>query len=234
MSDNLQTLLGYDFKRSALLRQAVTHASFIHEQGLPQDESNERLEFLGDAVLELCISDFLYHKFSNVPEGELTQLRANLVCEPTLAGIARELKLGSYLLLGQGEAREKGREKDSILADALEAVFGALYLVGGLDVVRNTIVRLFSHIASKPAKRAKDSKSLLQEILQKNSRETAIYAIVSESGPDHQKHFVAEVSHNNVKLSRGEGKTKKEAEQQAAKAALLLLSKIAKKRSNSK
>jgi len=225
MSDALQTQLGYDFKRTALLRQAVTHSSFVHEQGLAQDESNERLEFLGDAVLELCISDFLYHKYYSLTEGELTQRRANLVCETTLASVARKLKLGSYLLLGQGEVREKGREKDSILADAMESVLGAVFLDGGLDAVRNIIIRLFSSIAEKPVKQAKDSKSTLQEILQKNSRETATYTIIEESGPAHQKHFVSEVSHLGKALGKGEGKSKKDAEQNAAKVALALLTK---------
>jgi len=220
MSDVLQTKLGYDFKRAALLRQAVTHMSFVHEQGLSADESNERLEFLGDAVLELCISDFLYHRYANLAEGQLTQRRANLVCEATLAKIARKLKLGDYLLLGQGEAREKGREKESILSDALESVFGAIYLDGGLDAVRNIIFSLFAPIAEKDVKQEKDSKSTLQEILQKNSRETAVYTIIDESGPSHQRQFTAEASHRGKVLGKGRGKSKKEAEQSAAKNAL--------------
>jgi len=220
MSDALQTQLGYDFKRTALLRQAVTHSSFVHEQGLGADESNERLEFLGDAVLELCISDFLYHKYSNLTEGQLTQRRANLVCESTLASLARTLKLGDYLLLGQGEVREKGREKDSILSDALEAVFGAIFLDGGIDAIRNIIFSLFAPLAEKATKQEKDSKSTLQELLQKNSRETAVYEIISESGPAHQRQFTAGVSHIGKILGKGQGRSKKEAEQNAAKAAL--------------
>jgi len=220
MSDALQTKLGYDFKRAALLRQAVTHMSFVHEQGLSADESNERLEFLGDAVLELCISDFLYHRYANLAEGQLTQRRANLVCEATLAKIARKLKLGDYLLLGQGEAREKGREKESILSDALESVFGAIYLDGGLDAVRNIIFSLFTPIAEKSVKQEKDSKSTLQEILQKNSKETAVYTIIDESGPSHQRQFIAQASHLGKILGKGKGKSKKEAEQSAAKNAL--------------
>jgi len=225
MSDALQTKLGYDFKRNALLRQAVTHTSFVHEQGLNQDESNERLEFLGDAVLELCISDFLYHRFPDLTEGELTQRRARLVCEETLAKVARALQLGDYLLLGQGEAREKGREKDSILSDALESVFGALYLDGGLDAVQNIVVRLFSFIADDAKKLGKDHKTTLQEVLQKNSRETAVYKIISEEGPAHKKIFTAEVSHQGKALGDGVGGSKKEAEQKAAAVALLRLGK---------
>ena len=225
MSDALQTQLNYDFKRSALLRQAVTHTSFVHEQGLGADESNERLEFLGDAVLELCISDFLYHRYSHLSEGELTQRRAKLVCEDTLAGVAKNIKLGDYLLLGQGEAREKGREKPSILSDALESVFGAIYLDGGLDAVRNVITRLFASLAEDAKKTAKDSKSVLQELLQKNSRETAVYEIISEDGPAHKKEFVARVLHQKKMLGKGAGRSKKEAEQAAAAEALAKLTK---------
>lgn len=220
MSDALQTQLGYDFKRTALLRQAVTHSSFVHEQGLKTDESNERLEFLGDAVLELCVSDLLYHRYPQLTEGQLTQRRSKLVCESTLAAIARYLKLGDYLLLGQGEAREKGREKDSILSDALESVFGAVYLDGGIDAVRNIVFRIFGSIAEKAAKQDKDSKSALQEILQKISRETATYDIIEESGPPHLREFTAVVYHKGKILGKGKGKSKKEAEQSAASVAL--------------
>jgi len=225
MSDTLQTQLGYDFKRSALLRQAVTHTSFVHEQGLAPEESNERLEFLGDAVLELCMSDYLYHKYTGLSEGELTQRRASLVREETLSDIARTLKLGNYLLLGQGEAREKGREKNSILSDALESVFGAIFLDGGIDAVRNVIVNLFSPIVEKVIKQEKDSKSVLQELLQKNSRKTAVYKILDESGPAHKREFKAQVLHENKALGTGAGRSKKEAEQNAAKAALKMLRK---------
>jgi len=226
MSDVLQTKLSYDFKRTALLRQAVTHSSFVHEQSLEASESNERLEFLGDAVLELCISDLLYHKFPSLAEGELTRRRANLVCESTLAEVAKKLKLGDFLLLGQGEAQARGREKASILSDALESVFGAIFLDGGLDAVRNVIHHLFSSFVEKAEKQAKDAKSTLQEILQKKSHATAVYTIISESGPAHKKHFVAEVSHLGKALGSGEGASKKEAEQKAAAAALKDMKKI--------
>jgi len=226
MSDELQTQLNYDFKRTALIRQAITHSSFTHEQGMAAVECNERLEFLGDAVLELCISDFLYHRFQDMPEGDLTQRRANLVCEATLAGLARSLKLGNYLRLGQGEAQEKGREKDSILADAMEAIFGAVFLDGGIDASRNVILKMFTPLAEKTLKQAKDSKSTLQELLQKNSKETATYTIVNESGPPHQKQFTSEASHHGKILGRGKGRSKKEAEQNAAAAALDTLKKL--------
>jgi len=220
MSDALQTDLGYDFKRTALLRQAVTHTSFVHEQGLPQDDSNERLEFLGDAVLELCISDFLYHRYAHLTEGQLTQRRANLVCESTLAVVAKKLQLGNYLLLGQGEAREKGHQKESILSDAMEAVFGAIFLDGGIDAVKNVISRLYANIVDSVSQKEKDGKTTLQEILQKNSRETAVYRIIGESGPAHKREFVSEVLHMGRILGVGRGKSKKEAEQSAAAAAL--------------
>ena len=223
MSDALQTMLNYDFKRTTLLRQAVTHSSFVHEQGLGPDDSNERLEFLGDAVLELCISDFLYHRYSNLSEGELTQRRAKLVCEATLSKVAKSIKLGDFLLLGQGEARENGRNKDSILSDALESVFGAIYLDGGLDAVRNVITRLFATVMEDVKKNPRDSKSTLQEILQKNSRETAVYEITSEEGPPHKKQFTARVLHKGKELGSGTGRSKKEAEQNAATKALVKL-----------
>jgi len=220
MSDKLQTGLGYDFKRTALLRQAITHSSFAHEQSLNAADCNQRLEFLGDAVLELCVSDFLYHTHPELAEGELSRRRASLVCETTLAEIARQIGLGDYLLLGQGEAQENGRKKDSILSDAMEAIFGAIFLDGGMDAVRNVILTLVGPIAAKSVKKTKDNKSTLQEILQKNSKETAVYKIVEETGPSHQKRFVAEVTHKGIPLGRGIGRNKKEAEQNAAAEAL--------------
>ncbi|MCL2216080.1 MAG: ribonuclease III [Defluviitaleaceae bacterium] len=220
MSDELQTRLGYTFKRHNLLRHAITHASFVHEQKLSTSESNERLEFLGDAVLELCISDFLYHRYPDMPEGDLTKRRASLVCEPSLAGLARGLKLGNFLLLGQGEAQEGGREKDSILSDALESIFGAVFLDGGLEEVRHVILSLFEPIADKSAKQVKDHKSTLQEILQRNSHETAAYEIIREEGPPHLKTFTAQASHQGKILGTGVGGSKKTAEQAAAKMAL--------------
>jgi len=220
MSDELQTRLGYTFKRHNLLRHAVTHASFIHEQKLAASESNERLEFLGDAVLELCISDFLYHRYSDMAEGDLTKRRASLVCEGSLAGIARSLKLGSFLLLGQGEAQEGGREKDSILSDALESILGAVFLDGGMEEVRQVVLRLFEPIVDKAVRQVKDHKSTLQEYLQKQSQETATYEIIREEGPPHQKTFTSQAIHKGKVLGTGTGASKKAAEQAAAKMAL--------------
>ena len=220
MSDALQTGLGYTFKRHNLLRHAITHASLVHEQGLEASESNERLEFLGDAVLELCISDLLYHRFPDMAEGELTRRRAALVCESNLAETARRLMLGDYLLLGQGEAHEGGRNKDSILSDAFEAILGAIFLDGGLEEVRLVIMKLFGPISDSAAIQSKDYKTTLQELLQKSSHETATYTITNESGPAHRKIFTAGAFHRGRFLGSGSGASKKAAEQEAAKAAL--------------
>ena len=220
MSDELQTKLGYTFKRHALLRSALTHSSFAHEQKLGQSESNERLEFLGDAVLELCVSDLLYHRFQDLDEGELTKKRAGLVCESTLAEVSKKLGLGKFILLGQGEAREGGREKDSILADAFESILGAVFLDGGIQEASNIVRNLLEPLLDKKSAQKPDSKTLLQEILQKNSKTTATYEITHEDGPPHQKTFTASVYHEGKKLGTGKGSSKKAAEQEAAGAAL--------------
>jgi ribonuclease-3 len=220
MSDQLQTNLGYEFKRHSLLKHAITHASFVHEQKLEVSESNERLEFLGDAVLELCVSDFLYHRYPDMSEGDMTKKRASLVCEPCLAGLARNLDLGNFVLLAQGEVAEGGREKDSILSDVMEAILGAIFLDGGIDEARALISRLYEPIADKESKQAKDYKSALQEYLQKKSQETAAYEIVKEEGPPHKMIFTAQVKHKGKVLGKGKGGSKKFAEQEAAKMAL--------------
>jgi ribonuclease-3 len=220
MSDALTQKLGYEFSRHALLRHAVTHMSFVHEQKLTPADSNERLEYLGDAVLELCISDFLYHRYPDISEGELTKKRAALVCEDTLAKIARRLTLGDFLLLGQGEASTGGRDKPAILADALEAVLGAVYLDGGMGEVQDIIQRLFSPLADKAMQNAKDFKSTLQEKLQKNSHETAIYKIIREEGPPHMRVFTAQAVFQGRVLGTGTAGSKKAAEQAAASMAL--------------
>jgi ribonuclease-3 len=220
MSDQLQSKLGYTFKRHSLLKHAVTHASFVHEQKLDQLDSNERLEFLGDAVLEVCISDFLYHRYPEMAEGDLTKKRAALVCESSLASLARSLDIGTFILLGQGEATEGGREKDSILSDVLESILGAIYLDGGLEEVRALILRLYEPIADKATRHSKDHKTALQEHLQRNTSETAIYTIIKETGPAHKKIFTAQASHKGKILGTGKGGSKKIAEQEAARVAL--------------
>jgi len=177
---------------------------------------------LGDAALELASSLYLYKCFPELPEGDLTKLRAAAVCEPSLARAARELGLGGHLLLGRGEAATGGRERDSILSDAMEAVLGAVFLDGGLQSVCGIVERLFSeYITELSATRGfGDHKTLLQEILQRSGQTPIVYDIIGEQGPDHSKIFTAEVRHGDIALGRGSGKTKKEAEQQAAFAAL--------------
>lgn len=219
MSD-LQTNLGYEFGRHSLLKHAITHSSFVHEQKLDPTDSNERLEFLGDAVLELCVSDFLYHRYPEMSEGDLTKKRAALVCEASLASLARTLKIGEFILLGQGEAAEGGREKDSILSDVLESILGAVFLDGGIEEVRALVFRLYEPIADKASRQAKDYKSALQEYLQKNSHETAAYTIIKEEGLPHKKTFTAQAEHKGKILGTGTGGSKKIAEQKAAKMAL--------------
>ncbi len=210
--------INYKFKDKKLLEKAFSHSSYANESKKRMIESNERLEFLGDAVLELVISEYIYNHYKEMPEGELTKFRANIVCEPTLAKEARKLDIGKFLKLGKGEENTGGRERDSILADAFESVIGAIFLDGGIESAKNYILGLMIPVAKELQNsfRIADYKTYLQEILQKESKETVIYNIINESGPDHNKKFVAAAFHKNVKISEGEGRTKKEAEQKAA------------------
>jgi ribonuclease-3 len=221
MSDQLQTNLGYEFKRHSLLKHAITHSSFVHEQKLHQLDSNERLEFLGDAVLELCMSDFLYHRYPEMSEGDLTKKRAALVCESTLATLARGLSIGTFILLGQGEASEGGREKDSILSDVFDSILGAIFLDGGIEEVRALILRLYEPIADKTSVGKKDYKTALQEHLQRKGNATAVYSIIKETGPAHKKVFTAQATHKGKVIGTGTGASKKNAEQEAARVALM-------------
>lgn len=220
VNKELQTALGYSFQNPALLQQALTHSSYSHEKGLSAGDCNERLEFLGDAVLEFSTSDFLYQRYPGLSEGELTKCRAGLVCESSLASLARSLGLGRHLRLGRGEELSGGRERDSLLADALEAILGAMFLDGGIESTRTVIHRLFAPVAAERLSKDTDHKTALQEILQKNSRESAAYEITHETGPSHQKEFTATVSHQGRWLGTGTGRSKKEAEQNAAYNAL--------------
>jgi ribonuclease-3 len=215
--NNLQKKLGYVFKQPSLLMQALTHSSYANERGT--ESCNERLEFLGDAVLEVTVSDFLYHRYRTLSEGELTKKRASLVYESSLADTARDCGLGPLLRLGRGEAMSGGGRRDSILSDAMEAVFGAVYLDGGFEAAREVILRLLSPKADQ-ADLMKDYKSTLQEVLQKDSSETAEYKIIREEGPPHSREFTAQVTHRGRRLGEGTGRSKKEAEQNAARAAL--------------
>ena len=211
--------LGYYFTNPALLDQAFTHKSYTFEQKMGDAASNERLEFLGDAVLELCVSDLLYTLHPRLSEGKLTERRASLVCESSLACIARGLSLGQHLRMGNGEESSGGREKDSLLSDALEAILGAIYLDGGYTAARTFVTTHFTEQAKQPAQR-RDHKTTLQEILQKQSGKTAEYHLLSQEGPPHARVFITAVTHNGITLGTGEGRSKKESEQSAAREGL--------------
>ncbi|EAX48708.1 Ribonuclease III [Thermosinus carboxydivorans Nor1] len=225
---DLAASLGISFNDLGLLHQALVHTSYANEVkgGV---EHNERLEFLGDAVLELIISEYLYRNFPELPEGELTKARARLVCEPSLAQCASRLGLGKYLLLGKGEAVSGGRERTSILADAFEAVIGAIYLDGGVSAATNFVL---NHLHEDLALIWRgdyvfyDYKTVLQEVVQQAGECKISYEVVAEYGPDHNKTFEVSVLVNHQHLGAGSGKNKKEAEQNAAKEALQKLKKL--------
>lgn len=217
----LEHRTGYVFRDKEMLRQAMCHSSYTNEHRPGQFHDNERLEFLGDAVLEVVSSDFLYHRYPEMAEGELTKLRASIVCEPTLALCAKEIDLGSFLLLGKGEEQTGGRLRSSIVSDAMEALIGAIYLDGGLASARKFIERfVLTDIEHK--KLFYDSKTILQEIVQRDYREDEIsYVVVGEEGPDHAKTFLVEVRIGGVAEGVGQGSTKKAAEQEAAYRAII-------------
>lgn len=216
----LEAKLGYEFKDFNWLHMAMRHSSYTNEHRMNRLECNERLEFLGDAVLEMISSEVLYDRYPSKPEGELSKMRASLVCEPTLAFDAKDLELGKYLLLGKGEERTGGRTRDSIVSDAMEATIGAIYKDGGLKPARAFILRyILNDVEHKQL--FHDSKTLLQEYAQRGGGSTLEYVIVDEQGPDHDKCFIAEVLIQNQVAGRGSGRTKKAAEQQAAYQALL-------------
>ena len=216
----LQGKLGYKFKNPALLESALTHSSYANEAKERSVRSNERLEFLGDSVLGLTVSAFIYDNYPDMHEGRMTRLRSELVCEKSLAAIAAALSLGDCLLLGHGEEKGGGRNRPSILADAVEAVFAAVYIDGGFSGVSTVIT---NHLVSRvdiSQDKSSDYKTALQEVVQEKSGQALGYSTIDESGPDHMKLFTVEVRLNGVNIGRGTGKSKKEAEQQAAKAAL--------------
>ena len=217
-----QEEIGYSFKDTSLLIQAMSHSSYSNEIGQTHLDCNERLEFLGDAVLELVSSEFLYNEYKNVSEGELTKMRANLVCETALAFDAKSIGLNNYLLLGKGEDLTGGRERNSVVSDACEALIGAIYLDGGIEKAREFILKFVLN-DEKNKRMLSDSKTALQELIQGNLGKTPKYEIIGESGPEHAKTFVARVSVDGKVLGMGEGKTKKNAEQQASYNALLKL-----------
>ncbi len=216
---SLESRLQYEFRDSTLLSEALNHSSYANEHRAAQVSSNERLEFLGDSVLGFVTAEFLFKTYGRLPEGDLTRIRAALVCEQSLYEVARELELGQYLKLGKGEEAGGGRERQSILADATEAVFAAVYLDGGIDKARELIYRVLLSRAPKAEER-RDYKTTLQEIVQRKSGQVLTYHMVGESGPDHNKTFEFEVRLNDGCIGRGSGHSKKEAEQDAARAAL--------------
>lgn len=216
--------IGYRFLDSSLLQLALTHSSYGNETYHEKLHNNERLEFLGDAVLEITVSDFLYNKYPDLPEGELTRLRASMVCEPTLAVCAKEISLPDMLLLGKGEEQTGGRFRDSIISDAMEALLGAIYRDGGIECARAFVKRhILNDMENK--KTFIDSKSVLQERLQADYKEGPEYILVGEEGPDHCKTFQVEVKSEGKTIGTGSGKTKKAAEQQAAYQAILNMDK---------
>lgn len=222
----LEASLGIKFQNPQLLRQAFTHSSYVNESKAKGriTEDNERLEFLGDAVLELCISEFLYRTYSNMSEGDMTKLRAAIVCEPSLKSFADALDFGRYLLLGKGEELTGGRSRPSLLADVFESFIGALYLDRGYDAVNQFLEKLvFPKILEGSFSRIHDFKSQLQEVVQRRGLGAIMYRIVDERGPAHHREFVAEVLLNNQLVGRGSGRSKKEAEQKAAEEALQAL-----------
>ncbi len=222
---DLEEKIGYRFKDDRLLKHAMTHSSYANEHGMSKSGSNERLEFLGDAVLELVSSEFLYHNYPNLPEGDLSKLRASLVCEPTLARCTDEIELPKYLLLSRGEDATGGRGRDSIVSDAMEALIGAIFLDGGIEPAKEFILKyVLTDIESK--RLFYDSKTTLQEVVQAEGGDKLSYEVVGESGPDHAKQFTVEVSRGGTVLGRGTGRSKKAAEQQAAYEALLSMHRL--------
>lgn len=218
MTHDLQNIIGYRFRDENLLREALTHSSFANEKKTGQMVSNERLEFLGDAVLEIVISEVLFKSEPVMSEGEMTRIRAGIVCEQSISKAARKIGLGDFLYLGRGEDLGGGRNKDSILADAFEAVIGSVFLDGGIDEAGRLCTGLLAEQIGdiKNMLNINDCKTYLQELMQKMSSDTITYEICKESGPDHNKMFGANAVHKNIILGYGEGKTKKEAEQNAA------------------
>lgn len=222
--EELEKKIGYRFRDKTLLKQALTHSSYANEQKINKLKDYERLEFLGDAVLELVSSEFLFHENPQMPEGKLTKLRSSMVCEPSLAYCARDLLLGEYMLLGRGEESTGGRHRDSITSDAMEAVIGALYLDGGMTAAHDFIHKfVLSDLENKIL--FYDSKTVLQELIQTESGSRFSYELKGEAGPDHNKEFLVDAVLNGRVIGSGRGRTKKAAEQQAAYQAILYLRK---------
>ena len=225
MIKDLEAALGYKFQNITLRQNALTHSSYANERWHNSLLSNERLEFLGDSILGMVVAEYLYANFPDRPEGELTRMRADMVCESSLARIAGQLDLGKHLLLGHGEERFGGRSRASILADAVESVIAASFLDGGMDAAKGIITRFV--LCDVPVSRLHnvDYKTSLQELVQQKKNQTLCYRLVGESGPDHDKVFTAQVLLNDQVIGEGTGSSKKRAEQDAARVAMEKLKK---------
>ena len=223
MIKDLELAIGYRFSNITLLQNALTHSSYANERWHDSLKSNERLEFLGDSILGMVVAEYLYRNFPDRPEGELTRMRADMVCETSLAAVADQLGLGAHLLLGHGEERFGGRNRASILADAVESIIAASFLDGGMEAARNIITRfVLCHVPVKKLQNA-DYKTALQELVQQKKNQVLTYTLIGESGPDHDKQFQVEVALNGRTVGAGIGSSKKRAEQAAAHAAMQAL-----------
>ena len=220
MINELEKAIGYQFRNITLLQNALSHSSYANERWHDSLKSNERLEFLGDSVLGMVVAEHLYRTFPNRPEGELTRMRADMVCEKTLAKVANGLGLGTHLLLGKGEEQGSGRSRESILADAVESVIAACYLDGGMNAAMQFIQKFILVNVPVTKLHNADYKTALQELVQQKKNQTLSYRLAGESGPDHDKQFTVELTLNGTLVGTGTGSSKKRAEQEAAHAAL--------------
>ena len=222
--EEFEKIIGYSFKNKSLISEALTHSSYANEHRINDMSNNERLEFLGDAVLEISISEYLYNRYPDEPEGYLTKMRASIVCEPTLALCSKDIRLGEFLLLGKGEELTGGRERKSITSDAFEAVIGAIYLDGGFANAKEFIDK-FILADIKDKQLFYDSKTILQEIVQAKGDKNLVYKLVGENGPDHNKQFEVNAMLGDEIVGKGIGRTKKAAEQEAAYNAIMTINK---------
>ena len=220
MIKDLEEAIGYRFHNISLLQNALTHSSFANERWHNSLLSNERLEFLGDSILGMLVAEYLYRNFPDRPEGELTRMRADMVCEKTLASVAARIHLGDHLMLGHGEEQGGGRSRDSILADAVESVIAACFLDGGIEAAQKFIRTFILVEVPVSQMHNTDYKTKLQELVQQKKNQVLSYTLTGESGPDHDKHFTVAVSLNGGRVGQGEGRSKKRAEQEAARAAI--------------
>ena len=220
MIKDLETAIGYRFRNITLLQNALAHSSYANEHWHDSLKSNERLEFLGDSILGMVVAEYLYEKYTNRPEGELSRMRADMVCETSLAKIAERIGLGKHLLLGNGEEQGGGRTRPSILADAVESVIAASFLDGGMEAAKAFVYRFVLCNVPETKLHNADYKTMLQEQVQKKKNQTLAYELIDQSGPDHDKQFVVAVSLNGDVVGKGIGSSKKRAEQDAARVAM--------------